>query len=737
MAIAAVALLGLAVAGALVWRDRRGPARPNVLLVTIDTLRADRLGCYGARDATTPVLDALAGRGVRFETAVAAVPLTGPSHATILSGLTPVHHGVRDNGAYVLPDSVPTLAEAFRAAGYRTAGFVSGFPVDRRFGFARGFDHYDDRLPHSDELGWGEYVERRADRTTAVVREWLEGRRGEPWFAWVHYFDPHGPYDPPPAWASRFPGRPYDGEVAFVDEQLGVLLRALEQSGPLARTLVLVTGDHGESLGEHGEDTHGVFVYDSTLLVPLILAGPGVPAGHESRVVARLVDVTPTLLDLAGLRPLGVSDGRSLRPALGGRAMPDEPAYVESLYVQHQLGRAPLHGLRTAAWKLVDAPRPELYALREDPGETRDRTRDEPGRVEGLRRGLQALLSAPTPDARSEVDPEVRERLAALGYLGGAPAGRAGTAAAAGSVPAAGRASGRDPKDGIGLINRLGRGVSLARTRPEEAVRELSAVLAEDPGMLLARRFRAMALAGAGRHAAAVDDLRAIEAAGLLSGDDLVVMGSSLRALGRRTEAAAALERASTLLPRSPLPWLARGNALLEEGRVADARAAFEHVLALVPDHLEALRGAGDAAFVGGDLAEAGRRYGRILEVQPGDVRALVKMGVVDVRSGRGEEGLARFRRAVEQAPQDAEALLYLAGALSSAGRLQEAIPYFERSLAASPRSVMALNGLGLARLQLGDARRAAAALGESLALDPRQPEVAKALADLRATGGR
>jgi tetratricopeptide (TPR) repeat protein len=410
--------------------------------------------------------------------------------------------------------------------------------------------------------------------------------------------------------------------------------------------------------------------------------------------------------------------------------MPDEPAYVESLYVQDQLGWAPLHGLRTAAWKLIDAPRPELYALGEDPGETRDRTRDEPGRVDGLRRGLQSFLTASTPDARRELDPEVAERLAALGYLGGAPASRPQSATSA-SVPAAGRASGRDPKDGIGLINRLGRGVSFARTRPDEAVRELSGVLAEDPGMLLARRFRAMALAGAGRHAAAIDDLRAIEAAGLLSGDDLVVMGNSLRALGRRREAAVALERASMLLPRSPLPWLTRGNALLEEGRPQDARAAFERVLELVPDHLEGLRGLGDAAFVAGDLAEAGRRYSRILDVAPGDGRALVKMGVVDVRSGRAETAIARFRQAIEKAPADAEALLYLAGALSSAGRVGEAVPYFERALAVGPRSTMALNGLGLARLQLGDAKRAAEAFRESLALDPRQPEVAKTLQDL------
>jgi tetratricopeptide (TPR) repeat protein len=496
-----------------------------------------------------------------------------------------------------------------------------------------------------------------------------------------------------------------------------------------------VAADHGESLGEHGEDTHGVFLYDSTLRVPLILAGPAVPAGREPAVVARLVDVAPTLLDLAGLPPLAAIDGRSLRPAVEGRPMADEPAYVESLYVQHQLGWAPLHGLRTAAWKLIEAPRPELYALRDDPGETRDRAREESTRVDSLRRGLQLFLSAATPDARADLDPEVAQRLAALGYLGGGPPAIPTTATTRSTGPATGssapRASGRDPKDGIALINRLGRGVSEARSRPEDAIRELSAVLAEDPGMRLARRFRALALARAGRHGAAVADLRVIESAGALSADDLVVLADSLRELGRPGEALAALKTAARLEPSAPLPWLTRGNLLLREGRLDEAQAAFERVLALVPDHTEGLRGLGDLAFVRGNLEGSAERYRRLLETEPGDVRALVKLGVVDVRSGRAEEGIARFRRAVEREPANGEALLYLAGALAATGRAPEAIPFFERALAAGPRSTMALNGLAFARLQPGDARGATAAFRESLALDPRQPDVARSLADL------
>jgi choline-sulfatase len=276
--------------------DRESPReRPDVLLVTIDTLRADAVSAYGNPAASTPVLDALAARGVRFATAVANVPLTGPSHASILTGLIPVRHGVRDNGGFVLPDEIPVLTERFRKAGYRTAGFVSGYPLVRRFGFGRGFEVYDDSLPHGNDPRRAPYVERSADRTTDLVLRWLEspsggagpGAGGAPWFLWVHYYDPHAPYEPPGEFAQRFAARPYYGEAAFVDQQLGRLLRRLDEGGWSAHTLVLATSDHGESLGEHGEDTHGIFVYDSTLRIPWIMAGPGAPCGTSPPMPSR------------------------------------------------------------------------------------------------------------------------------------------------------------------------------------------------------------------------------------------------------------------------------------------------------------------------------------------------------------------------------------------------------------------------------------------------------------------
>ena len=717
--------LGVAAQGLLALGCTRGPAaspgRPNVLLVTIDTLRADHVGCYGHSGSATPVLDRLASRGIRFETAVAHVPLTAPSHASILTGRTPLGHGLRDNGGFALPDGARSLAEDFRQAGYRTAAFVSGFPLDRRFGFDRGFQAYDDHLPRGNDPRRTPYVERTADRTTEAVLRWLEATPtgAAPFFLWVHYYDPHAPYEPPADLRARFASSPYDGEIAFVDAQLGRLLRRLDELSP--RTVVLVTADHGEGLGEHGEETHGLFVYDSTLRVPWIMAGPGLPSGRVAGVVARGIDVAPTLLDYAGLPARPDIEGRSLRASADGRDQGDAPAYAESLFPQLQYGWAPLHAWRTARFKFIEAPRTELYDLIGDGGETRDRAREERGRVDEMQRQLRAAMATRTPNAAKEMDAETAERLAALGYLGG------GASALAGAAP-------RDPKDGVRLVARLGRGMAAARTEPAVAIRELTAVLDEDPKMLVARRTRAVAYAAAGQHDAAIADLRRLEKDGRLSAEDAIVLGDNLRFSGRLKDAVAVLERTARENPKFAQPWLSLAEVKVKEGKNAEAAAAYERVLRLVPDHIEALRGLGDLALLEGQLDAAAARYGRILEVDPADGGAMTKLGVVRMRAGRAEDATALFRKAVEREPANGEALLYLAGALASNGRPAEALPFFERALRAGPRSSMALNGLGLTRLAVGDRPGAAAAFRESLRLDPKQPDVAQTLAEM---GGR
>lgn len=723
-ALALAAILATAALAAW-WLQRRPGAdaqRPNVLLVSIDTLRADRLGCYGATRAATPVIDALAQRGARFPVALSHSPLTAPSHASLLTGLLPPHHGVRDNGAFVLPASVPTLAADFGAAGWRSAAFVSGFPLDRRFGFARGFEHYDDRLPRGHDARRQAFIERRADATTDALLAWLDtasaptGATTAPWFVFLHYFDPHAPYEPPPPWAQQAHDA-YAGEVAYVDAQLGRVFERLRATGALAHTLVVVTADHGESLGEHGEETHGVFVYDATLRVPWIVAGPGVAAGRVPDVLARTIDVRPTLLDLAGL-PTDTSDGRSLRPALEGRRLGDQPAYAESLFCARNLGWAPLFAWRTSEHRLVQAPRPELYALAQDPGETRNIHAQQSVLATRLQAELARVQARPAAVAPSATGgTEAAERLRALGYLGGAA-----------GAPVVG--TGHDPKDGIQLVNRLERALTLLRSAPAEAEHELGAVLAEEPGLRLALRSRALVRAGAGRPAQALADLELLAGLGALESDDLELRADTLRQLGRLDEAARSATQAAQQAPQAPGPHLLLARVQRTQGQATLAAQSYEAALQRAPEHPEALRGLAELAAERGDGAAAQGWLARALARDPDDAAALLQLGLLHARQGRADAALPLFARSVEL--QDTtEARLALGASLARLGRPAEALVHFEHAVAAGARTTAALNGLGFARLETGDRAGARAALRASLALDGHQPGVAQAVREL------
>ena len=399
--------------------------------------------------------------------------------------------------------------------------------------------------------------------------------------------------------------------------------------------------------------------------------------------------------------------------------MSDAPAYAESLYSELELGWAPLHAWRTAGFKFIKAPHPELYDLQNDPSERANRAGDQPVRVSELSSQLELALRHPPPSAQAQtVDPETAERLRALGYVSGAHAPR----------PAG--ATLRDPKDGVRFLPRLNRGMSAARSEPELAIRELTAVLQEDPGLFMARRTRAVAYAAAGQHELAIADLRALDKAGQLTAEDAVVLGDNLRSAGRLEEAALILQRAERENPSFPQPLISLAAVRIQERKYDEAAAACERVLKLVPDHTEALRQLGDLALLREDLNGATARYARILELDAGDVPAMTKLGVVRMRSGHPDEAMRLFREAITRDPGNADALLYLAGALASAGRSADALPYFERAVKAGPASTMALNGLGLARLDAGDRAGAAAAFRESLRLDPKQPDVARMLAE-------
>jgi arylsulfatase A-like enzyme len=526
-----------------------GPAPASFLLVTIDTLRADRLGCYGDREALTPRLDALAREGVVFDAAFSHSPLTLPSHATLFTGLLPPAHGVRGNGTFALAPSVPTLAEQLKARGRPAAAFVGGFPLSRRFGLARGFDDYDDALDRAPGVHF-EFAERRGAAVAAAARTWLLAHRG-PVFVWVHLFDPHAPYDPPP----EFRGRdPYRGEVAAADAALGALLDVWDARPE--ESVVVVSADHGEAFGEHGEESHSLFVYDTTLRVPLIVRARGIAPRRVAEPVG-LVDVAATLLDLSGSPP--TLPGTSLRPLLEGRPFPARPLYAETLAPRLDFGWSDLRSLRDGGLKYIRAPRPELYDVAADPGEARDLAAARPRDVARLEAALARLLdSAGEKETRRALEPDAAERLRALGYVQGPQ----------------GAGSGADPKDKVEVARRI---AAAAGPFPNEAAA-----------------------------AAAYRDLARIDPENPLV--NLRLADALLRS-GRSAEAIGLFRKVVATRPRSPDPYVGLATALAQGGHLDEAETALHQALEVAPGHGAAHYNLGEIARARGDLRAARQAY--------------------------------------------------------------------------------------------------------------------------------
>ena len=558
-----VALLGLC-ALAAGCADARNPTPERVVLVTIDTLRADRVGCYGDARARTPVLDALAANGVRFAHAISPTPLTLPSHVSLMTALDPPRHAVRHNSLHRLGEALPTLAGALRAQGFASAAFVGSVVLGHRYGLARGFDVYDERGERASSQTVG-YAERPANHVVDAALAWL-AQAPPRFFLWLHLYDPHAAYTPPAGFAAAFPDDPYRGEIAFADYQVGRLLDAVrERFGPDG-LLVAVTSDHGESLGEHGELRHSYGVYDATQRVPLIFSGVGAPAGKLVEAPVRLVDVAPTLLRAAGAPELAGADGRALQPLFDGADDAPRIAYVETLATHYDYGWSALQGLRSAEYKYIRAPRPELYDLRADPAERRDLAAQHPDLTREFEAQLAARLAhaAPAPEA-AEVPAAERAQLRELGYVAPAPDARGDADPSAGP----------DPKDEIGLIARLHRAESLAALgRPADAyalLRELP-----DPPPAVAALRASFALRARDYAAAERDARRAVERESRRP-DLQLVLANALEAQAQHAAARAAYEAAARLDPESREAWqgIERTARQLNDTEAAErARAA-------------------------------------------------------------------------------------------------------------------------------------------------------------------
>jgi len=648
------ALVIAAIVAALFAVRRRPPPPvpakpPDVLLITVDTLRADRVGAYGYRDAATPVLDGLAARGVRFAQVIAPTPLTLPSHTSIFTGLTPLRHGVRDNVGFVLGAALPTLAERLRAAGYTTGGFISGFPLHRRFGLARGFDWYDDRLTRGGDRARPAPVERRADETIAAVETWLGQPRSlplGPLFLWVHLFDPHAPYDAPEPYRTRFSGRPYDGEVAFVDAQVGSLLQRLNRARPDRPTVIAVTADHGEGLGEHAEPTHGLFVYDSTIRVPLVVAGPGVPAGRVVSGMVRLIDVAPTLLDLSGVPALAGAEGVSLRPLLTrDRDDAGPPAYIESLFGWLCCGWAPLHAWREGGRKFIDAPRAELYDTSTDPGELRNLASARTDDASRLRRDLEAALSREPAPAQGHPESDARDRLRSLGYLSGG-----GTT----------KPSRRDPKDVADLSVRIGRAIEVEDADPVVAARMLDDVLRADPGNPMARRHLGIALIRQRRHADALRVLNALAADGDSSAETLALLADAEIEQGDLRAARSHLETLHARDPADSGVALKLGIILVRANELDRAVALFRTIVDREPDNTDALVDLAGALLTAGAAADAAKYFQQAIDSGAAGTLAWNGLAFAKLQSGDRSGAADAMRRSLRIQPDQPDIIVAL-----------------------------------------------------------------------------
>lgn len=658
----------------------------NVLLVTIDTLRQDRVGAYGNPNGLTPTIDGLAAHGVRYAHAFSTAPLTLPAHASILTGWLPRRHGIHNNTRFRLDDRVPTLASVIKRAGYRTGAFVGAFVLDARFGLNRGFDEYDDRLPHSDRTSF-HFAERRGAEVVARAGDWIlqsSAPTSAPWFAWVHLFDPHAPYDAPAEYRT---GRaPYDAEVAYADAMLGQLLARLAAAHALDHTILIVTADHGESLGEHGEMTHGVFAYNATLAVPLVLSAPSLAPGTVDAPVSH-TDIMPTILDLIGLAPPESVDGQSLVRA----PSPDRPLYFEALDASLTRGWAPLRGIVQGAWKYIDLPDAELYDLETDPAEQHNRIDHDP-RADRLQRALRLLSGPETAAPRIALDAEATARLHALGYTAGSTARTMPTAA-------------DDPKHLIALSERFNTALTAFDDgRSPEALSAFLAIVRERPDFVAARASAATVLLAAGRSREAVDLLRAGLLAQSESPELLAKLGSALRVAGDLGGSAAALEHARRAGDENPdvLNDLAVVYAGL--GRGDDARTIFQQLIDRNPAAATTWFNLGLFELQNGRREAAVIAFRRATQVDPAYGDAWQALGAALVTADTAA-AIEAWRRAERLLPRDYDLLFNLGTILAASPAPVEAVPYLQRFVQEAPRDRYA-SDIAQVQATLGRLRR-------------------------------
>jgi choline-sulfatase len=725
LALALVLAAGLASAGCQ-------RSHPNLVLVTFDTTRWDHVGYASGRRDLTPMLDAMAARGTWFSTCLTTQPLTLPAHTSIMTGLFPYHHGVRNNGTYVVPKQDVTLATRLRRAGYATHAVVSAFVLDHQFGLDQGFDGYDDDLSGGPKQTLFMFKEIKAEQTARKAVQWLHAERpkDKAFFLWLHFFDPHADYQPPDDVAIDFPGDPYSGEIHYADRELGRVLKELDEAKLLDDTVFVFTADHGDSLGEHGEKTHGLFIYESTTRVPLFFAGPGVPAGRRVDALARTVDIVPTVLELLHLDPAGGLDGASVRPLWRGDDAGAAPrtAYMETMTPRENFGWSELRGLRNARAKAIAAPRPEAFDLAADPGEQRNLYQGQaPPSPPAIARPLAAELAGIARQDAYEtgrgqsltMDTETKRKLAALGYIWTGPTPGAPSAAGAAGAPGS-KPPRPDPKDRLLYWAGFQESQDLIRHKQyAAAAAQIEGLLLDDSQNLHAMGSLANALVHMGDKDRALEIYRRMMS--LDPGFELAYQGAAQiqQQRGHYAEAQALIQAVLKLRPQDPEGPIAMGDLLLEQGRFPEAEAWFRKALALDPHSSIAFAGLGNCFNRAGRLKDALEVLRDARRHDPGSHVLTYNLAVVSERLGDTRSALALYQAALKIEPEHSMSWNNLGSLLERQGRHQEALRCFAEAREADPENVEAAYNLGVLLLAAGRPAQALPLFETALRLRP------------------
>jgi len=685
--------VALVVAGTLAASSLWSQPRFNVLLITLDTTRADHLGCYGYEDALTPALDGLAKRGVLFERTYTSAPLTLPAHTSMFTGLYPLEHGLRTNGKHRLSGDIPTLSEVFLAKGYDTGAFVASFVLHSKFGLNRGFQTYDDDLTGSEPTDAALHRSRDGNIVVDRALAWLQGRVRKPFFCWVHLYDPHAPYlDHRDRFGDRFAERPYDAEVAFVDVQIDRLLKFLQTERLDERTIVVVIGDHGEGLLQHQERRHGQMLYNSTLHVPWIISCPGtLPENQRIATPVSVADVYPTLIEALKLKGASRISGRSVMPAIRGKKLASRGLYAETNEPYLESGWSPLRCLISDNWKYIHTPRVELYDLAQDPEETKNLAAEQDEQLRRLERRLTDLESGLQlrEGGVLQLSAADRQKLAGLGYVG--HAGKSDVFAVDPKL--------HDIKDMIGAFDSLEDARTLLEAgKFSEAERQFRQLVDEYPDFELAE----------------------------ISLGDVYLRQSKL------DEAFAVYERVLKRNPDSALAMLHSGEVCEAQGRYPEALQHYLDALQYQPDFAKLNYNIGRVLVLLERNDEAISYFKTVLELDPGYVFAHIELGTSLARKGMLDSALAAYEQALKYDSRSVFAHMNAARVLAQQGRSADALQHLEQSAKIAPEDVEIRFQLGAFLAAQGRVEPARTELEAVLSLQPEHAAAKQLLDQLR-----